>query len=331
MREVTIYDIAEKAKVSASTVSRVINNKPGVKRATKARIMKIVEEYHYVPNETARGLVRQSSKIIGILLSDIRTMHHTDGVYYMERELTKQGFSCLIYNTGVLEQEQTDFIRVLSQRKVEAAVLMGSIYQTDAIKEAIQTYMPTTPVIIFNGYLDLPNVYGMVADEQNGVFNCVKYLADKGRKQLAFMIDNKTPSGCLKRIGFESGVHEFCDGNAPMVIETHTDIQSEYDATYQLLLKHPEIDGIIYSDDLLAMVGLRVLADMHIAVPDRVAVIGINNSKYAEISIPKLTSLDNMLYDLSITGVRNIMALLQGEHVNKKMILCSKIVAREST
>lgn len=331
MREVTIYDIAEKAKVSASTVSRVINNKPGVKRATKARIMKIVEEYHYVPNETARGLVRQSSKIIGILLSDIRTMHHTDGVYYMERELTKQGFSCLIYNTGVLEQEQTDFIRVLSQRKVEAAVLMGSIYQTDAIKEAIQTYMPTTPVIIFNGYLDLPNVYGMVADEQNGVFNCVKYLADKGRKQLAFMIDNKTPSGCLKRIGFESGVHEFCEGNAPMVIETHTDIQSEYDATYQLLLKHPEIDGIIYSDDLLAMVGLRVLADMHIAVPDRVAVIGINNSKYAEISIPKLTSLDNMLYDLSITGVRNIMALLQGEHVNKKMILCSKIVAREST
>lgn len=331
MREVTIYDIAEKADVSASTVSRVINNKPGVKRATKQRVMKILEEYHYVPNETARGLVRQSSKIIGILLSDIRTMHHTDGVYYIERELTKQGFSCLIYNTGVEAQEQTDFIRVLSQRKVEAAVLMGSIYQTDAIKEAIQKYLPTTPIITFNGYLDLPNIYGLIADEQSGVYNCVRLLAEKKRKHLAFIVDNHTPSSYLKRAGFESGVQEFCGDRNPLIVETNADIQSEYDATRELLRQHPETDGIIYSEDLLAMVGLRVLADMKIAVPDAISVIGINNSKYAEISIPTLTSLDNMLHDLSITAVRNIMALLQGEYVNKKMILCSEIVAREST
>ena len=83
MDEVTIYDIARMANVSPSTVSRVVNNYPHVKKTTRARVQKLLEEYHYVPNETARGLVNQSSKMIGILISDIRTTHHTDGVYYI--------------------------------------------------------------------------------------------------------------------------------------------------------------------------------------------------------------------------------------------------------
>ena len=90
MEEVTIYDIAKLAGVSPSTVSRVVNGYPHVKKTTRARVLKLLEEHHYVPNETARGLVSQSSKMIGILISDIRTTQHTDGVYYIERELSKQ-------------------------------------------------------------------------------------------------------------------------------------------------------------------------------------------------------------------------------------------------
>ena len=133
MQEVTIYDIAKLAGVSASTVSRVINEYPHVKKSTRARVLKLLDEYHYVPNETARGLVNQSTRMIGILISDIRTTHHTDGVYYIEQELSKQGYSCLIYNTGSSKKDQTRYIQLLSQRKVEAAVLMGSIYQTEVV------------------------------------------------------------------------------------------------------------------------------------------------------------------------------------------------------
>ena len=91
MQEVTIYDIAKMAGVSPSTVSRIINNYPHVKKATRARVQKLLQEYHYIPNEAARGLVTQASRIIGILISDIRTTHHTDGVYYIEREFVRQG------------------------------------------------------------------------------------------------------------------------------------------------------------------------------------------------------------------------------------------------
>jgi len=327
----TIYDIAKVAGVSPSTVSRVINGKPNVKKATKNRVLSVLKEYNYVPNETARGLVMQSSRMVGIFISDIRTTHHTDGIFYIQTELSKRGYTCLIYNTGAEEENQGHYIQLLSQRKVEAAILMGSVYQTEPIRKAVQTYLSTTPIFICNGYLDEPNIYGLIADEQNGVCDCVQLLAQKGRKHLAFVVDHYTPSNRLKQNGFEIGVLQFCDRNQAQVVVTGGSVQNIYDATCKLLKEHPETDGIIFSEDFLAAIGLRALHSMNLPVPKRVAVIGINNSHYAEICIPALTSLDNMQHDLSLMTVRNLIAVLQGEQVSKKMIICSNIVERQST
>lgn len=135
----------------------------------------------------------QSSKLIGILISDLRLTHHADGVFYVEQELAEHGYLCLILNTGVEEASMAKHIQLLSQRKVDAAVFMGSIYQTETVKQAITTYMSQTPVILCNGYLDLPNVYGVIADERFGVANCVELLIRKGKKHLAFLMDRATP------------------------------------------------------------------------------------------------------------------------------------------
>ena len=86
----TIYDIATAAGVSASTVSRVINHKSGIRKETREKIEKLIEEYNYSPNVAARGLVMQSSKMIGILLVDIRVVHHIDNAFAIEQELAKR-------------------------------------------------------------------------------------------------------------------------------------------------------------------------------------------------------------------------------------------------
>ena len=79
----TIYDIAKEAGVSASSVSRVINNKTGVNPEVRKKVQKLLKKYHYTPDAAARGLGSQSSRIIGILIADIRNIHHTDGAYYI--------------------------------------------------------------------------------------------------------------------------------------------------------------------------------------------------------------------------------------------------------
>ena len=97
---VTIYDIAREANVSASTVSRVINGKAGVNEQTRNRVLELLQKHHYTPNESARELVNRASKLVGILIADIRNLHHMEGAYYIQSELEKQGYCGIVMNTG---------------------------------------------------------------------------------------------------------------------------------------------------------------------------------------------------------------------------------------
>ena len=328
----TIYDIAEKAGVSASTVSRVINNYPYVNKETRAKVLKVIAESNYIQNESARSLATQSTRMAGILIADVRTTHHTEGVYYVEHEFSKNGYSCLIYNTGTDPEQQARYIQILSQKKVEAVVLMGSVFQNVSVQNAIMVCMPNTPVAICNGYLDGPNIYGVTSDEHGGVMNAVRLLASKGRKNIAFMTNRLTPSNQEKLDGFNDGYKLYVKGGTCEVIEIQSSEVSDYvEATRQLMKAKPKTDAIIYSEDYIAIAGLHALYELGIQVPTQVSVVGMNNSRYAQISNPALTSIDNMLYDTSLIAVRNLLEVLKGERVNRRMSIGTNIVERSST
>ncbi|MFC2822436.1 MAG: LacI family DNA-binding transcriptional regulator [Spirochaetales bacterium] len=331
-QDTTIYDIAEKAGVSASTVSRVINNYPYVQKETRAKVLKIIADNNYIQNDSARSLVTQNTKMAGILIADIRTTHHTEGVYYIEQEFSKNGYSCLIYNTGTDPVHQAKYIQLLSQRKVEAVVLMGSVFQNVTVQNAIMVCLPNTPVAICNGYLDGPNIYGVTSDDHGGVMKSVGMLASRGRRNFAFITNKITPSNALKLSGFRDGVKLYVSDGFSTTAEVESgDYRDVEEATRKLMKAHPQTDAIIFSEDYIAIAGLHALYEMGIRVPEQVAVVGMNNSRYAEISNPSLTSIDNMLYDTSLIAVRNLIEVLNGGRVNHKISIGSEVVERQST
>ncbi len=330
MSNVTIYEIAKEAGCSASTVSRVLNGYQFVKKETREKIQKIIESKNYIPNETARNLVTQSTHLIGILLSDIRTTQHTDGIYYIEKELSRYGYSCIICNTGSSTESMTQYIQMLSQRNVEAIILMGSTFQNEAVEKAVALYTPSIPVVLCNGMLDGDNIYSVLCDEESGVFNCVRLLHDSGSRNIAFIFDNETPSNIRKRDGFERGVNDY-GYRKGSIVNVHGEVDDMYRAIRTFIEKNPETDGIIFSEDFIAVVSLQVFADLGIRIPEKMQIIGINNSRFARIGTPSLTSLDNKLYDISMTAVRTILSLLKGESAAKKVLIVSDIVKRKST
>lgn len=326
----TIYDIAKEAGVSASTVSRVVNKKSGVHPATKKKIEHLLEKYNYSPNETARGLVMQNNHMIGILIEDIRNVSYTGGAYAIEREFARLGYCCIILNTGTSAQAMAEYVRIMSQRRVDGLILVGSTFQIPEVEEAISQYFPSTPVIMTNGYLDLPNVHGVLVDERAGVEDMVKLLYARGHKNLVFVTGADTPSGRLKEKGFEDGV--VGHGKAPLVIyQAEPTWEGGYEATERLMRERPETDGIIYCIDLVAAGGGRALMDMGFQVPEKVAYTGIDNCLYAELSTPRITSLDNKRQELSVMGARLLIDILEGRQAVKKMMLFPTIVERETT
>lgn len=333
----TIYDIARETGVSASTVSRVLNKKKGVNPATRKQIETLLQQYHFEPNASAQGLVSQSSKIIGIMVSDIRTAHHAEGAYYIEQELQKVGYSCIIVNGGFTDEKRENCMRLLSSRRAEAIVLIGSTFQKDSIKEYIQKYASDLPIIIENGIIDLPNVYSVMTNEKDGICDCVDLLFRKGRRRPCFVNMDETPSNDLKIKGFLNGCRaNIQDGwEAPIVQIPRCGTSSEWDACYEtvsnLLTAHPEFDSLVFATDLLANAGVRALLDAGISVPEQVAVIGVDNSMYATLSRPQITSLDNKLQELSMTCSNILVDILSDRHCPRRLMLLPEIVERETT
>ena len=328
----TIYDIAREAGVSASTVSRVINDKPGVAKEKRARVQALLKKYQYVPNETARGLVTSSSRMIGILVADIRQEHHIAGAYYIAHELSGRGYSSLVMNTGSTEAERVAGIRMLEQRSVEAAVLMGSIFQTETIREAITRSLPQVPVFLLNGFLDLPNAYGVLSDDRGGIADCVRLLARKGRRHVVFLVDQPTPSSRLKTLGYLDGVRELEGSPEPIVYDG---VRGDYDGGYEtmqcVLREHPDTDGVICSLDLIACGALRAIQDSGLDVPGDISLIGMDNTVCAQVCRPKLTSLNSMALDLGVTIAHKLVDCLEGRGTNQRTMLFPSIVEREST
>lgn len=328
----TIYDIAKAAGVSASSVSRVINNKTGVKEETRRKIQALLEKHNYSPDLAARSLVNQASNIIGILVADIRTSHHTDSAYYVERQMAKIGYCSMIFNTGTDDSDREFYIRTLVERRVEGAVLVGSSFQQEAVRKSIMTYLNDVPIVMINGFFDAPNVYGVLSDERRGVESCVDLLARKGKKHLAYVNTlHETPSNALKRQGFQNGVVLQSRVENSWVYNADYSIKGGYEATRAILSDHPEVDGIVYAVDQMAAGGVHALCEAGIETPGQVAVVGIDNSEYAEVCRPRLTSLDNKLCETSIMAANVLSDLIMGKPVVRQMLLPSVIVERQTT
>ncbi len=245
---VTIYDIAREANVSASTVSRVINGKAGVNEQTRNRVLELLQKHHYTPNESARGLVNRASKLVGILIADIRNLHHMEGAYYIQSELEKQGYCGIVMNTGTGPEGLSRALSNLERRQVDGAVLMGSIFQNEVTAEAIANHLDQIPVIMINGYLDLPNCYCVLSEERDGVRECVNVLVSMGRKRIAYITNAPTPSNDLKQEGFQEGIDSYKkDGVAGWVYkdEQPDGLDGGRAAMKRIQEEHPDVDAVI--------------------------------------------------------------------------------------
>lgn len=329
----TIYDIAKEAGVAASTVSRVINEKPGIKAETRQKVQELLKKYNYIPDAAARGLVMQSTKIIGILIVDIRVTHHIDSAFVIEQELTKRGYCCITMSTGPTDEKKAEYIRILEQRRVEGVILMGSMFTTDAVKESIQRHLPKVPVVMVNGYLDLPNVSGVIVDEDAGVMQCVELLMQKNKRKIGFILDSHSPANSRKQQGYRDGMRRagMPEEALWMYEAEESSVKGGYDTTVRLIKDHPDVQGIIYSIDLVAVGGIRAAYDCGYSVPDQLGLIGIDNSIYGEICMPRLTTLNNKLQELSEAAAGILREGLEGKVQSKKMMLFSEIIEREST
>ncbi|MDD4849710.1 MAG: LacI family DNA-binding transcriptional regulator [Gemmiger sp.] len=330
----TIYDIAKLAGVSASSVSRVINGKPGVNKGKREKIEELLRQHNYKPDLNARSLVMQANHTIAILIDNLVYPRHRGGISMVEDELTHRGYNCVVKYIPAGENTMEACMAELAGQHLEGIVCFGPSFRNhEKVRSAVSQHQPHTPVVLVNhmGGVGLDNVYSVGANEREGFTRCVELLASRGRKEIALLLDSDRVSASTIQEGFEQGIDKFQKVRGMVYTDIPLSLEGGVEAVRRILREHPRLDGLICANDLIAIGAMNELLDQGIRVPEQISIIGEENSLYCEICRPKLSSLDTMLNSLMLMAVRTLRDAIEGRETSHSITLSCDIVERGTT
>ena len=326
-----IYDIAEEAGVSITTVSRVLNNKSNVKYETRKRIEEVLNKHNYSPSPIARGLVSKNMNTVGILTIDVRVPHYAASAYILEHELYKIGYNAILCNTSGKAENGADYISMLAKKGVSGIVLIGSVFQNKQIEATVVKNAPNIPFISWNSQINAPNAYSVIINHENGMNLAINHLRDKGHRKIIYVQDAHTFSAIRKVDAFIkiSGQHKDYPANR-YVFHTERGILGGKNAVDHIMESGLEHSAIIFGDDTTASGGIQRLHQLGKKVPDDIAVIGWNNTE-SLLCEPNLTTVDNQNDTLGLICVKMLENILEGNDISPVVTIDSSLVIREST
>ena len=299
-----IYDIAERAGVSIATVSRVLNGSANVSAKTQAKVLGVIEESGYTPNVFARGLGLNTMKMIGVLCTDVADIFYAKAVSVIENSLRQYGYDSLLCSTGKNLEDKQKYIDLLLAKRVDALILIGSIFKEEADNSHIEKAAAKVPTVIINGLIDVPNTYCVTCDEYQAMYEQVIHLNKRGCHDILYLYDVESYSGLQKLDGFKDA-HRNCGFavNPKLIVKVDKDIDEVEKVVTTLLNTDIHFSAVVTSEDQLAIGAMHALQKKGFCIPNDLPVIGFNNSLLCECTMPKLSSVDNMVESLCNTAV----------------------------
>lgn len=308
-----IYDIAKEAGVSIATVSRVLNNKGTVSEATRAKVEEVLARSGYTPSAIARGMVSKSMRTVAVLTVDIRVPHYAQQAYTIEQAFSRRGYEVILCNTGGGKEATVHYLRAVTEKQVDGIILVGSVFNTLGREPEVEALLRQAPVVLSNGRLDIPNASSVLLDDAGGAALAVDHVVALGKRNLWYMLDLNTASALAKRDGFLKACEKYGDQIRGRVLETEFSIEGGRRAAKELLRSCRNFDAIICGEDETAVGVVKGLLGAGMRIPRDVAVTGYNNSVFAAMCEPRLTSVDNRPEQVALMCVQLLERMMDGE------------------
>ena len=332
---INIYDIAEMAKVSIATVSRVVNGSDKVSEKTRKKVMAVIEEVGYTPNVFAQGLGLNTMHTVGILVPTISDIYMSNAVYYLQEKLRTYGYDCILGCSGFELEGKQRHVNMLLSKHVDALILVGSTYagngehvqDTDYIREAAQSI----PVCVVNGNVQGENIYCTVNDDVKAVYDATSKLIEYGHERILYLTDSQSYSAIKKRKGYEQALE---DRDIPVRPELEMHVVNHMHAVRdQLLDCKVAFDAVVASNDEIAVGALKYAFKKELLVPEQLSIVGYNNSSVAIACEPELTSIDNHVVDMCYRTVERLISVIENKETNfeHKVVIACDLISRGTT
>ncbi|MCT1715685.1 LacI family DNA-binding transcriptional regulator [Dermabacter hominis] len=323
----TINDVARAAGVSRSTVSRVLNGQISSSTA-RAKVEKAIAETGYRANAHARSLASGKSNVYAAILTEPYGELFDDPTF--GRML--QGINSALVGSDIAlnllfattDEERERTLRQLAPNRVDGALLL-SPHIDDPLLDAMSTEIPTIALgPLIEGR---EHTWTVTIDDRHGGELGAAHLNERGARRVAIIAGPDTAQGAHNRVdGQTSALH-----NPPLeVIHAPYSTGGGAFATRELLVRHPDVDGILCGSDRQALGVLAVLHEAGRSIPDDVKVVGFDDHAFAAETAPALTTISQPIFDVGASGARLLNALGDAQPI-ESLTLPTSLVVRETT
>lgn len=328
MNQPKIYDIAGAAGVSLATVSRVLNHPEKVKKSTREKVLRIIKEKGYKPNANARGLASRRSTTVAIVVPTVLRASISEMIQGIVDSAKKYGYSIrlFIYDEN---ENQTD-----SWGEVVASSVDGILLMSDEMDEETYNSIENTPVpVIFVNALSRNPKFGSVTiDNEACAYYITKEMINRGNKEILFIgTEHNYAINESKEKGFKRAMEEA--GLVGRIVKSTGDIDVNEVQFTELLDKDKIPEVILSARDSIAISFMNIAIKKRIKIPDQMQVIGFQNTRYAELSNPKLSCVETPIYDIGNKAMSNLTKLMRNEQEAEpeNVFIDYRIIWREST
>ena len=315
----TIKDIAAYCGVSVSTVSRVLNDHPDVSDNVRAQVLKAVEDFHYVPNASARDLVRTPPDTIGLIAKGIGNPFFAPIIWAIERTIKETGYTLILTQIKTDDDELKVGAELARSKRLKGLIFLGGRFDYDRdVREMLG--VPFVCCTFTNQFGTMAeNAFSSVSiDDEAAAYEAVKYLIDRGHSKIAIILDDKHDHSIseLRYRGYEAALREA--GIAPdptLVVEIGSfEMASAYDGMRHLIDRNQEFTAVFCIADALALAAMKALTDTGHSLPDDCSVIAIDGIDFSVYSTPTLTTFVQPKETLGEESVRLLIRMIEGKN-----------------
>ncbi len=328
----TIREVAARARVSVATVSRVANNSGYVSMDLRERVEEAMQTLNYKPSAPARSLRRQQTQTVGVLFPQLNQPFFSTLAFALEKSLFAEDYRTLICTSEEDTLKEAAYIDILLRQRVDGVILVPTGQDAEVFDRLFRAQIPV--VLIDRDLPDLP-ISRVLTDNYGGAYAGIVHLLSLGHERIA-LIGGPSYSRVTKArlAGAQQAFIDFGAEQDPSL--TMIGSLAEFELGYQValrLMRRPEPPTAIFAlTDVVAVGVMHAAAQLGLAMPDDLSVMGFDDIPLAAYVIPELTTVAQPIYGLGQTAVEILMRqIAEPERPTETITLETHLIVRKST
>ncbi len=332
--QITIHDLARELNISASTVSRALNNNPRLSNKTKERVKKLAAKYNYQPNKMAASLRKGKSNTVGVIVPNIYRSYFSNIIGGLEEVLSASGYNLMICQSHEKLENEKAAIQTLLNARVDG-ILMSLSMETKNL-EHLEHSRKQVRMLFFDRVPLSTQVNSVIIDDFSAAYNLVSHLAKMAYKKIAHIKGADHINVYAERSrGYFTAISEMkLDHSNDWIFEEEMTIEGGERAFYKLMALDNSPDAILCAGDFAALGVLKAARKQGIAVPRELGITGFANETFTEFTTPSISTVHQKgievgrsAAELYLRSINNVGGKQKAENI----VIKPELIFRESS